>query len=90
MAFVIVLLSSTAWSKSQILSTKPPCTTIDITGCFPAIIIGGPVSPQCCQNLKVQQPCYCSFINNPALKPYITSPQGRAALAYCGIPFPTC
>ncbi|KAG2283812.1 hypothetical protein Bca52824_055032 [Brassica carinata] len=89
-AFVVVLLSSTAPIKSefQSLSTKPPCTTIDITGCVPAIIFGAQLSPECCQNLKVQQPCYCGFINNAGLKPYITSPQGHAALASCGIPFP--
>ena len=91
-AFVVVLLSSTAPIKSefQSLSTKPPCTTIDITGCVPAIIFGAQLSPECCQNLKVQQPCYCGFINNAGLKPYITSPQGHAALASCGIPFPVC
>ncbi|CAN7045041.1 unnamed protein product [Brassica rapa subsp. trilocularis] len=89
-AFVVVLLSSTAPIKSefQSLSTKPPCTTIDITGCVPAIIFGAQLSPDCCQNLKVQQPCYCGFINNAGLRPYITSPQGHAALASCGIPFP--
>ncbi|KAH0853546.1 hypothetical protein HID58_093105, partial [Brassica napus] len=89
-AFVVVLLSSTAPIKSefQSLSTKPPCTTIDITECVPAIIFGAQLSPDCCQNLKVQQPCYCGFINNAGLRPYITSPQGHAALASCGIPFP--
>ncbi|WZY79014.1 non-specific lipid-transfer protein 2-like [Brassica napus] len=91
-AFVVVLLSSTAPIKSefQSLSTKPPCTTIDITECVPAIIFGAQLSPDCCQNLKVQQPCYCGFINNAGLRPYITSPQGHAALASCGIPFPVC
>ncbi|KAF8094862.1 hypothetical protein N665_0351s0029 [Sinapis alba] len=89
-AFVVVLLSSTAPIKSEILSTKPPCNTIDISGCFPAIFFGAKLPPECCRNLKVQQPCYCAFINNPALKPYFTSPQGLAALASCGIQYPTC
>ncbi|CAH8289862.1 unnamed protein product [Eruca vesicaria subsp. sativa] len=89
-AFVVVLLASMAPIKSELQSTKPPCLTIDITGCFPGIFIGGPISPQCCQTLKVQQPCFCDFIKNPALKPYITSPQGRLALLSCRIPFPTC
>ncbi|KAF2563557.1 hypothetical protein F2Q70_00018449 [Brassica cretica] len=90
-AFVVVLFSSTAPINSQLIqSIKTPCTTIDITGCFPAILYGAPLSPECCRNLNVQQPCYCDFIKNAGLKPYITSPQGHAALASCGIPYPTC
>ncbi|CAN7045037.1 hypothetical protein BRARA_B03359 [Brassica rapa] len=88
---VVVLFSSTAAPiNSQLIQSNTPCTTIDITGCVPAILYGAPLSPECCRNLNVQQPCYCDFIKNAGLKPYITSPQGHAALASCGIPYPTC
>lgn len=90
--FVVVVLSSLAPIKSTVVvnSVKPPCTEIEITGCVPAIFVGTKPSDECCGKLKAQQPCFCDFIKNPTFNKLVTSPQARAALAFCGIPFPTC
>ncbi|KAL1194429.1 putative non-specific lipid-transfer protein AKCS9 [Cardamine amara subsp. amara] len=90
--FVVVGMSSLAPIKSSLVvnSVKPPCTEIEITGCVPAILVGTKPSDACCGKLRAQQPCFCDFIKNPGFHNLVTSPQARAALGFCGIPFPTC
>ncbi|CAN7045043.1 unnamed protein product [Brassica rapa subsp. trilocularis] len=92
-AFVVVgLVSSPPQIESRVVveSTKPPCTKIDLTGCWPELFDGTKPSAQCCGTLKAQQPCYCDFIKNPALKKFATSREAHLALGFCGIPYPTC
>ncbi|CAG7895500.1 unnamed protein product [Brassica rapa] len=91
--FVVVgLVSSPPQIESRVVveSTKPPCTKIDLTGCWPELFDGTKPSAQCCGTLKAQQPCYCDFIKNPDLKKFATSREAHLALGFCGIPYPTC
>ncbi|KAG7564007.1 Bifunctional inhibitor/plant lipid transfer protein/seed storage helical domain [Arabidopsis suecica] len=84
--FIVVLVSFLAPINSVIQA----CDKIEITGCIPAILYGDKPTPECCGKMKAQQPCFCDFIKNPVFNKYVTSPQARAILKFCGIPYPTC
>lgn len=90
--FAVVVMTFLAPIKSSVIenSTKPPCTQIEITGCIAAILYGDKPSAECCREMKEQEPCFCDFIKNPVFNKYVTSPQARAILSSCGIPYPTC
>ncbi|KAL3844900.1 hypothetical protein ACJIZ3_002303 [Penstemon smallii] len=66
------------------------CTPTELSPCLAAIKGGGTPSQQCCGKLKEQQPCYCSYIKNPSLKPYLDSPNAKKIAAACGVTIPNC
>ncbi|BAB01987.1 lipid transfer protein-like [Arabidopsis thaliana] len=84
--FIVVLVSFMA----PINSVNQACNKIEITGCVPAILYGDKPTTQCCEKMKAQEPCFFYFIKNPVFNKYVTSPQARAILKCCGIPYPTC
>ncbi|EOA25435.1 hypothetical protein CARUB_v10018768mg [Capsella rubella] len=89
---VLVLMSFLVPIKSYVFenSVKPPCNQIEITDCISAILYGDKPTAKCCGEMKAQQPCFCDFIKNPVFNKYVTSPQARAILQSCGIPYPIC
>ncbi|CAH8357894.1 unnamed protein product [Eruca vesicaria subsp. sativa] len=89
-AFVIVLVSALA-PATAVLEEKVECIPREIfVVCLPAYESGSPPSAECCGKLKEQESCFCDYLKNPVLAPYIDSQSGRKVLAACGIPYPTC
>ncbi|KAG8373753.1 hypothetical protein BUALT_Bualt11G0057800 [Buddleja alternifolia] len=66
------------------------CVPTELSPCLAAITGGSPPSPQCCSKLREQQPCFCGYSKNPALKPYVESPNAKKVAATCGVAFPRC
>ncbi|CAN8272492.1 unnamed protein product [Cochlearia groenlandica] len=92
MFLVVMIFSSSVRIQSTLIenSTKPPCTTIELTGCQQAILFGDKPTMECCGTLRAQQLCFCDFIKNPSFTKYVSSPQARKILKACGIPYPQC
>ncbi|XP_022143311.1 non-specific lipid-transfer protein 2P-like [Momordica charantia] len=61
-----------------------------IAPCGFAYLFNLPPSYGCCGKLKEQKPCYCQYIKDPSLKPYIFSDSGRRIARACNIIIPTC
>ncbi|KAB2611859.1 non-specific lipid-transfer protein 2-like [Pyrus ussuriensis x Pyrus communis] len=66
------------------------CSPLELSPCLEAIRSGAPPSATCCEKLKEQQPCFCEYIKNPVLKPYIDNPNAKKVASACGVPFPQC
>lgn len=66
------------------------CSPMELTPCLGAIMGSQNPSQQCCEKLREQVPCFCGYINNPTLRPYIDSPNAKKVAAVCGLSPPTC
>ncbi|CAN1160878.1 Probable non-specific lipid-transfer protein AKCS9 [Linum perenne] len=66
------------------------CSPMELISCLPAITSGSAPSDQCCGKLKEQEPCFCTYINNPDFGQYVTSPNAKKVLATCAVPYPSC
>ncbi|KAK4490553.1 hypothetical protein RD792_001235 [Penstemon davidsonii] len=66
------------------------CTPTELSPCLAAITGGGTPSQQCCDKLKEQKPCFCNYLKNPSLKPYVDSPNSKKVAAACGVTIPSC
>ncbi|PIN16469.1 hypothetical protein CDL12_00270 [Handroanthus impetiginosus] len=66
------------------------CNVVELTPCLGAIRGSEDPSPDCCSKLKEQVPCFCGYINNPILRPYVDSPNAKKVAAICDVPTPKC
>ncbi|KAI3462562.1 hypothetical protein Pfo_019225 [Paulownia fortunei] len=66
------------------------CSPLELSPCLGAITGSQNPSPQCCSKLKEQVPCFCGYINNPTLRPYIESPNAKKVASICGVATPKC
>ncbi|GFP85330.1 probable non-specific lipid-transfer protein akcs9 [Phtheirospermum japonicum] len=66
------------------------CNPTELSPCLGAITGSGVPSAECCNKLREQVPCFCGYIRNPALKPYIDSPNAKRVAAACGVSIPSC
>ncbi|KAL3637782.1 hypothetical protein CASFOL_018230 [Castilleja foliolosa] len=65
------------------------CNVADLSVCS-GVITGAPPSPECCGKLKEKLPCYCGYLKDPTLGPYIGSPIFKQVVKTCDIKVPTC
>ncbi|KAK3004406.1 hypothetical protein RJ639_018782 [Escallonia herrerae] len=66
------------------------CVATELTPCAGAIMWSQPPSPACCGKLREQLPCLCQYLNNPALRPYVDSPNAQKVARVCNVPTPKC
>ncbi|CAI0450723.1 unnamed protein product [Linum tenue] len=66
------------------------CSPVQLSSCVSAIRSATPPSKLCCAKIKEQRPCLCQYMKNPALKPYVNTPNARKVASTCGTPFPKC
>ncbi|CAI0547813.1 unnamed protein product [Linum tenue] len=66
------------------------CSPLQLSSCVSAIRSSTPPSKLCCTKIKEQRPCLCQYMKNPALKPYVNTPNARKVASTCGTPFPKC
>lgn len=71
-------------------TTAVTCNAMELSPCMSAITGSGAPSPACCAKLKEQQPCFCQYMKNPMLRPYVDSPNAKKIAATCGVATPTC
>ncbi|KAK2986774.1 hypothetical protein RJ640_010999 [Escallonia rubra] len=76
----------------QVSVTKAvTCTVAELASCTPAFTSPTlPPSKECCSKLMEQQPCFCGYLRDPALKPFIGSPNARRIVNACSVPIPKC
>ncbi|PIA33403.1 hypothetical protein AQUCO_04100081v1 [Aquilegia coerulea] len=72
------------------VSMAATCSAIELSPCLGAITSGTPPSPACCSGLQSQTSCFCQYIKNPTLKPYVGSPNARKVASACSIAWPSC
>jgi hypothetical protein len=82
-ALAVLLLSGAAAQAAT-------CDATQLTPCAGAIIGNSPPSSACCSRLKEQQPCLCTYARDPNLQRYVSSPNGKKAMASCRVPVPSC
>ncbi|OMP04712.1 hypothetical protein COLO4_09367 [Corchorus olitorius] len=81
---VVVFLGETRTAEAV------TCSVTELSPCVAAITSGSAPTGNCCSKLKEQKPCFCQYINNPALKPYINSPNAKKVASACGVSYPKC
>lgn len=87
-SIVIVLAMITA----EVEVTKAiQCNISSLYVCLP-VIKDPSLEPtaDCCTNLKAQQPCFCTFLQDPKNKPFFNSPGAKKLSSACGVPSPVC
>ncbi|KAG6407388.1 hypothetical protein SASPL_130377 [Salvia splendens] len=84
--FVMVVMAAAVVQDAAAVE----CNPMKLFPCLGAISSGRDPSAECCTKLKEQQPCFCEYIRNPQLKPYVDSPNAKKVAAVCGIKPPTC
>ncbi|KAG9450340.1 hypothetical protein H6P81_010305 [Aristolochia fimbriata] len=70
------------------LSTAVNCNPNELSVCAGPIFSGTPPSRDCCTKLNEQSTCFCQYLKNPALRPYISSPNARKLVSTCHTPTP--
>ncbi|AEE28175.1 Bifunctional inhibitor/plant lipid transfer protein/seed storage helical domain [Arabidopsis suecica] len=85
LVFVAFVLSSMAPTKAE---EKAACVVTDLKACLPDIIGETPPSTKCCTKLKDKKSCFCEYLKNPLIAPYMTS--AKQVLEACGVPVPVC
>ncbi|CAH8385134.1 unnamed protein product [Eruca vesicaria subsp. sativa] len=90
-SFVIVLVSSLAWTNAAVEEgVKVACVPAELKPCTPAGRTGSNPSTECCRKLKEQVSCLCSYMKNPAFGHCFQTPNALKVIAACSIPYPTC
>ncbi|KAI0488919.1 hypothetical protein KFK09_028758 [Dendrobium nobile] len=88
--FILLCLFSALLLSYAPTAMPLTCSPSQLSSCAGPILNGTPPSSTCCSNLKAQQPCFCQYRNNPALSPYINSPNARKVATYCNVSIPSC
>ncbi|KAL3637781.1 hypothetical protein CASFOL_018229 [Castilleja foliolosa] len=65
------------------------CNVERLSECY-GVITGLPPSPACCGKLKGEFLCYCSYLKDPTLAPYIHSPIYKLVVKTCRLTIPKC
>ncbi|KAG7620241.1 Bifunctional inhibitor/plant lipid transfer protein/seed storage helical domain superfamily [Arabidopsis suecica] len=88
--FIVSTILSLILTKTMISGKEEnaTCVMADLQICKSAVTTGNPNSKECCEKLKEQQSCFCEYLKDPLVVPYIT--YAKIILAACGIPFPSC
>ncbi|KZV42240.1 hypothetical protein F511_13339 [Dorcoceras hygrometricum] len=71
-------------------TTAVTCDVRELIPCTAAMVGSGVPSALCCQKLREQVPCLCTYMKDPSLAPYVKSPNGPKVAATCGISIPIC
>ncbi|KMZ66947.1 hypothetical protein ZOSMA_280G00030 [Zostera marina] len=66
------------------------CDISHFQACVPAVLHNAVPSRQCCNSLKGQQHCYCSFKGTTTFKKYITPSIEHKFSRVCHIRIPHC
>ncbi|KMZ75903.1 Lipid transfer protein [Zostera marina] len=66
------------------------CSVSKLMPCAAAVYGSGKPSRLCCTTLRRQQPCFCSYINNPRYRAHIKHRQAKKILKECRLHFPKC
>ncbi|KAK9068244.1 hypothetical protein SSX86_012355 [Deinandra increscens subsp. villosa] len=66
------------------------CDPSRLTSCLPNIIGDTPPAPnsECCNNLRAQIDCLCSYVKNPAFGRFLHMPGAKKVAQACSITFP--
>lgn len=77
-------------AEIQVAKSVVICNPVELELCLPSVTDPSkPPLPQCCNNLKVQESCFCLYLQNPVYAKYINSPGGKRVAAACGVTIPT-
>ncbi|KAK8529805.1 hypothetical protein V6N13_102702 [Hibiscus sabdariffa] len=85
MVMTVVLFSGEIRTAEAVI-----CNPTELRLCMPALTSPVDPMPICCSKLDEQQSCLCGYMKNPALKPYIDSPNAKRVASYCKISWPQC
>ncbi|KAF5750168.1 non-specific lipid-transfer protein 2 [Tripterygium wilfordii] len=95
--FVVMMFVGTAVPMSlpmppSMPPSTPPlvCNPLSMGDCGGAFMFGGPPSRECCIELNAQKRCFCQYLKDPNLKPYIENPNAKRIAAACGVPIQKC
>ncbi|KAK2986775.1 hypothetical protein RJ640_011000 [Escallonia rubra] len=59
------------------VTTAVSCDAMQLSPCADAIMLSRQPSAACCEKLREQLPCLCEYLKNPALRPYVDSPNAQ-------------
>ncbi|PKU68849.1 putative non-specific lipid-transfer protein AKCS9 [Dendrobium catenatum] len=88
--FILLCLVSALLLSYAPTAMPLTCDPYQLSSCAGPIFSGSQPSATCCNSLKKEQPCFCQFLSNPNLSPYINSENGRTVAAYCKVSIPSC
>ncbi|KAK9052246.1 hypothetical protein SSX86_028874 [Deinandra increscens subsp. villosa] len=89
-SLIILCILLVAINGGSLAAVAADCNPIQLSPCATAILSTIAPSETCCEKIKEQRPCLCSYIKNPRLQRFINTPNARKVAATCGTPFPTC
>ncbi|KAF3795028.1 Non-specific lipid-transfer protein 2P [Nymphaea thermarum] len=84
-SFVLVLLLGNVLPISS-----QSCSIAALSPCLPAYQDGGEPTSDCCDQLRGQLPCFCSYAANPTYGAIIYSTTGQRIASACGLSIPSC
>lgn len=73
------------------VTTAVNCDIAQLAPCLP--VIQNPnldPTPTCCAVVKEQVPCFCDYLRDPHLAPYVNSPGAKKITSFCGVSYPKC
>ncbi|EOA37603.1 hypothetical protein CARUB_v10011969mg [Capsella rubella] len=80
--FISLVMSSLAPTKVA------ACAVMDLAPCLSAVQGGSQPSAECCTKLKDNQSCFCDYLKDPLVGPFLSA--GKKVLADCNVPIPSC
>ncbi|KAI4352186.1 hypothetical protein L6164_006460 [Bauhinia variegata] len=74
----------------QMMVEAVNCSPLEVSPCLGAVASNTPPSKTCCQKLRQQKPCFCTYLKNPSLKQYVNSPGAKRVATACQVAIPKC
>ncbi|EES13181.1 hypothetical protein BDA96_07G001600 [Sorghum bicolor] len=81
MALAVVVAVSSGGASAD-------CNIAALASCNAAVIQGAKPTAMCCSSLRAQEPCLCTYQNNPKYGKY--HPNARKMVTSCGMAIPNC
>ncbi|XP_042502506.1 non-specific lipid-transfer protein 2-like [Macadamia integrifolia] len=77
-------------SGGQVPVAAVTCNASQLSVCANAILLSQAPTKTCCDRLEQQRPCLCTYIKDPSLQRFVSSPNAKKVASTCGVPYPQC
>ncbi|XP_042041417.1 non-specific lipid-transfer protein 2P [Salvia splendens] len=88
--FAVVVMAVVV--QETTVAAPPPgvvCNPSELASCAWTVIFGSRPSAECCRKLRVQQPCFCTYIRDPQYKQFLLSSNAAKFTSVCNVTIPT-
>lgn len=90
-ALFAVVVMAVLVHETTMAAPPPPvvCNPTELASCAGTVFFGLRPTAECCSKLRVQQPCFCTYIRDPQFKQFLVSSNSAKFTSVCNVTIPT-